>query len=323
MLGVGSTAVSNSNPVPISDAGGTITVDGTVTANQGGTWNITNISGTVSLPTGAATSALQTTGNTSLSSINTHTANIDTILNGDILTALQDIDTSTVDIDSNTSILANVTVGYGAPTTNGLRTAAMMGVGTAAVSNANPVPISDAGGSITVDGTVAATQSGNWSTRTQDGAGTAIGSNYGSAASALRVAAQIGNASAVADFGTGASSAQTLRVVNASDSPAPKGRSYADSSSLNYGSTSVTTGAWVQLIASSAATINALTIFSGCGETIELGTGAAASETRVALIPPGGLDGQISLTIASGTRISVRGVTGTCSSGYLALTGFN
>lgn len=41
----------------------------TVDATQSGTWNITNITGTVSLPTGAATSALQTTGNTSLSSI--------------------------------------------------------------------------------------------------------------------------------------------------------------------------------------------------------------------------------------------------------------
>lgn len=35
---------------------------------QSGTWNITNISGTVSLPTGAATSALQTTINTTLGS---------------------------------------------------------------------------------------------------------------------------------------------------------------------------------------------------------------------------------------------------------------
>lgn len=41
-------------------------VSGTVTANQGGTWNINNISGTVSLPTGAATSANQTTANASL-----------------------------------------------------------------------------------------------------------------------------------------------------------------------------------------------------------------------------------------------------------------
>ena len=57
------------------DPTGTTTqpVSGTITANQGGTWNINNISGTISLPTGAATSALQTAGNSSLSSIDTKT----------------------------------------------------------------------------------------------------------------------------------------------------------------------------------------------------------------------------------------------------------
>ncbi len=44
-----------------------------VSAVQSGTWNINNISGTISLPTGASTSALQTTGNTSLSSIDSKT----------------------------------------------------------------------------------------------------------------------------------------------------------------------------------------------------------------------------------------------------------
>jgi hypothetical protein len=39
----------------IDDNGGSLTVDGTVAATQSGTWNITNISGTISLPTGAAT----------------------------------------------------------------------------------------------------------------------------------------------------------------------------------------------------------------------------------------------------------------------------
>jgi len=38
---------------------------------QSGTWNITNVSGTVSLPTGAATSANQSTTNTNLTTINT------------------------------------------------------------------------------------------------------------------------------------------------------------------------------------------------------------------------------------------------------------
>jgi hypothetical protein len=52
--------VSNSNPVPISDAGSSITVDGTISALQSGTWNITNITGTISLPTGAATESTLT-----------------------------------------------------------------------------------------------------------------------------------------------------------------------------------------------------------------------------------------------------------------------
>src|SRR6185312_5107023 len=48
---------------PVSDGGGSLTVDngGTfaVQAAQSGAWNITNLSGTVSLPTGAATAAKQ------------------------------------------------------------------------------------------------------------------------------------------------------------------------------------------------------------------------------------------------------------------------
>lgn len=46
---------------------------GTFPATQSGTWNITNISGTISLPTGAATAANQSTANTSLATIATNT----------------------------------------------------------------------------------------------------------------------------------------------------------------------------------------------------------------------------------------------------------
>jgi hypothetical protein len=56
-------------PLKVDGSSTTQPISGTVTANQGGTWNITNISGTVSLPTGAATAAKQDTGNTSLASI--------------------------------------------------------------------------------------------------------------------------------------------------------------------------------------------------------------------------------------------------------------
>jgi hypothetical protein len=49
-------------------AGGSI-ANTTFASSQSGTWDINNVSGTVSLPTGASTSALQTTSNGSLSSI--------------------------------------------------------------------------------------------------------------------------------------------------------------------------------------------------------------------------------------------------------------
>jgi len=57
-------AVNANGAIAINDGGNSITVDGTVTVTQSGTWNINNISGTVSLPTGAATE-------TTLSSLNT------------------------------------------------------------------------------------------------------------------------------------------------------------------------------------------------------------------------------------------------------------
>lgn len=53
---------SGAAAVNIQDGGNSITVDGTVSVN--------NITGTVVLPTGASTSALQTTGNTTLTNIN-------------------------------------------------------------------------------------------------------------------------------------------------------------------------------------------------------------------------------------------------------------
>lgn len=61
---------------PVTDSGGSLTVDGTVAATQSGTWNVTNISGTVSLPTGAATELTQTANQTLLTSIDASLADI-------------------------------------------------------------------------------------------------------------------------------------------------------------------------------------------------------------------------------------------------------
>lgn len=60
---------SDQSAISVADGGGSLTVDGTVAATQSGTWNINNVSGTVSLPTGAATLAEQQTQTTHLATV--------------------------------------------------------------------------------------------------------------------------------------------------------------------------------------------------------------------------------------------------------------
>lgn len=110
-------------------------------------------------------------------------------------------------------------------------------------------------------------------------------------------------------------------TVAVSGATTQSGGAYATSARNAYASVNVTTGAWVQLIASTAAVINCLTVFDSSGQTLELGIGAAASETRTLIIPPGGLNGCIPLRIAASTRISIRAISATASVGELDLTG--
>ena len=173
--------------------------------------------------------------------------------------------------------------------------------------------------------------------------------NYGTVGSnTLRSAAQIGHATGAASFGAGTTGAQVLRVVLPTDQtaiPATEsgtwtvqpgntanttpwlvnqyGKTYSTSVRNDYTSVNVTTGAWVQLIASTAAAINCITVFDSSGQTLEIGTGAAASETRVLIIPPGGLSGCIPLRIAASTRVSIKAISATASVGELDISGLN
>ncbi len=121
------TLASQANPftsaIPISDNAGSITVDGTVAATQSGTWNITNVSGTISLPTGAATESTLSTLNGKVTACNTGAVTISTALPAgtnnigdvDVLTlpdvALKNYSTSAVtsvvSAATSTSILAS------------------------------------------------------------------------------------------------------------------------------------------------------------------------------------------------------------------------
>lgn len=101
------TLANNSTGVlSVDDNGGSLTVDGTVAATQSGTWNVNNVSGTVSLPTGAATAANQSTANTALSAIQTAVQTLDNAISGnemqvDVVAALP----------AGTNLIGNVGIG--------------------------------------------------------------------------------------------------------------------------------------------------------------------------------------------------------------------
>ena len=166
------TTGSNLRVLGLVDArqSGPYTVGGTVDATQSGAWNITNVSGTVSLPTGASTSANQTTIIGHLDGVEGLLTTIDadtsalagTVAGTELQVDIVSAPTITV-ADGGGSLTIDGTVGV-----SGTVTVDGSGV-TQPVSGT--VTVQDGGNSITVDGTVAATQSGSWTVTANAGTG--------------------------------------------------------------------------------------------------------------------------------------------------------
>lgn len=145
------TLASNHDTIAISDGSGSLTVDGTLTANQGGNWDIRNISGTVPLPTGAATSANQSTTNTIIGAINETAPATDTAnsgLNGRLQRIAQRL--------TNLLALFPSSIGQKVKTDS---------LSVVLASNHDSVVVSDGSSSLTVDGTLTANQGGAWDVR--------------------------------------------------------------------------------------------------------------------------------------------------------------
>jgi hypothetical protein len=85
----------------------------------------------------------------------------------------------------------------------------------------------------------------------------------------------------------------------------------------------VTTAAYTELIAATAAAINVLNIFDSSGQTMILATGAAASEVDLLFIPPGGFNAPMEIAIAAGTRLSIKALSANATSGEIVLNATN
>lgn len=86
----------------------------------------------------------------------------------------------------------------------------------------------------------------------------------------------------------------------------------------DYTTSPVTTGAYVQLIASMPAAVKEVEIFDSSGETLVLAIGGAGSEVNKVYVFPGG-NGRIPLQIAAAARLSVKAISNNASSGELTI----
>lgn len=259
--------------------------------------NVSSVTVTSSaLPTGASTAALQTTGNGIL-----------TTIDADLGTVAGAVSGTEMQCDIVTSAL---------PT--GAATAANQSTGNGHLSTiAGAISGSEAQVDVVTSAlpTGAATASNQSSTNSLL---TTIDADTGSLAGTVSGSEQ--QVDVVAALPAGDNNVGNVDIVT---NVAATGRSSVELSTNDHSSTAVTTSAYVELIASTSGTINQLLIFDSSGEGLILATGAAASETDVLYIPPGGMDYPVDLTIASGTRVSVKALTGNTSSGDLIITGLN
>lgn len=121
-------------------------------------------------------------------------------------------------------------------------------------------------------------------------------------------------------LGQAAMSASQPVVIASDQSNVPvitKGKSRANAPVRNdYTSTSVTTSAYVQLVASLSSACSEIEIFDSSGQTLVLATGAASSEVDQMIIFPGG-NGRVPLAIAASTRVSIKALSATANTGEI------
>ncbi len=242
---------------------GTWSVDATqsgtwsVDATQSGTWNINNVSGTVSLPTGAATAAKQPALGTS----GTPSADVLTVQGAVGMTALQ---------------------------------------------------VDGSGVTQPVSGTVTANQGGTWTVQPGNTANTTPW---------LTTISQGGNAATVtASNALKVDGSAVTQPVSIASLPAPGGRSTVLLYRNDYGTVNVTTSAYVQVTASTSGAINRLYIADTSGSAIILATGGAGAESDQLYIGPGGSDAPYELNIPSGTRVSIKALDVSATSGQIIIT---
>lgn len=287
-----------------------------LSVNSSGQLNINNISGTVSLPTGAATAAKQpalgTAGSASSDVITVQGIASMTALVVDGSASVQPVSQSGTwninDISGTISLPTGAATAAKQPALGTAGSASSDVITVQGIASMTALVVDGSGVTQPVSGTVAATQSGTWNIN--DISGT-VSLPTGAATAAKQPAlGTAGSASSDVITVQGIASMTALIVDQ-------QGRSKANAPAYNdYSSTSVTTSAYVELVASLSSACKEVEIFDSSGQGMILAVGAAASEVDQIYIFPGG-NGRVPLAIAASSRVSIKAKTATASTGYI------
>jgi hypothetical protein len=315
------TPVSTTNPLPV-DATLTLPnplpVTGPLTDVQLRATAVPVSAAALPLPSGAATSALQTAGNLSLANIDTKLTS-PLAVTGPLTDAQLRLTPVSVSISSG---IANPLPVTGPLTDTQLRATAVpiSGTVTSNIGTTNGLALDTSVNSLLKPASTLAAVT----TVTTVSAVTAI-------TNALPVGANVigkvgidqttpGTTNRV-DIGTNGTVAINAAIpagtnLIGSVSAATKGLVVANPPVYNdYSITSVTTAAYVQLIAATSLVTNHVSIFDSSGQAMIFSVGAAAAEVIQLYVPPGG--GEFDLAIPAGSRVAIKALTANATSGYI------
>lgn len=94
---------------------------------------------------------------------------------------------------------------------------------------------------------------------------------------------------------------------------------------LDMSGANITTSAWVQILAAASNLYgcSAIEVFNPSGSSIQIATGAAASEVALPMtILPGGTSGPVPFEISGGKRISLKAIDANVTSGLFVINFF-
>lgn len=140
--------------------------------------------------------------------------------------------------------------------------------------------------------------------------------DFGASTNAIKVAALVGNTTGTADFNTGTTTAQTLRVSLATDSRRASGFTPIQVINRDYSSTSIS-GTYATLGSTLSADCNCISVFESGGSPIIIGWGSVDKFT----IAPGGSESPLLVNIPSGTQLQIKTADGsTVNTGRFLMT---